>query len=108
LSGCRDFVFRTSTITRRVGSSRTLISRGADSRATLRQTVRGVAGDPRARAEDRRSRSPSRHAHAGPSGLDVARIIAGDRTLSGTRIAPHLACDRIATDVSLDVGVVDR
>jgi hypothetical protein len=44
----------------------------------------------------------------GPSGLDVARIIAGDRTLSGTRIVLLTSlADRIATDVSLDVGVVD-
>jgi CheY-like chemotaxis protein/nitrogen-specific signal transduction histidine kinase len=44
----------------------------------------------------------------GPSGLDVARIITGDRTLNGTRIVLLTSlADRIATDVSLDVGVVD-
>jgi CheY-like chemotaxis protein/anti-sigma regulatory factor (Ser/Thr protein kinase) len=44
----------------------------------------------------------------GPSGLEVARIITGDRTLSGTRIILLTSlADRIATDKSLDVGVVE-
>jgi signal transduction histidine kinase/DNA-binding response OmpR family regulator len=44
----------------------------------------------------------------GPSGLDVARIVAGDRTLSGTRVVLLTSlADRIATDVSSDVGVVE-
>jgi signal transduction histidine kinase/DNA-binding response OmpR family regulator len=44
----------------------------------------------------------------GPSGLDVARIVAGDRTLSGTRIVLLTSlADRIATDPSIDVGVVE-
>jgi CheY-like chemotaxis protein len=44
----------------------------------------------------------------GPNGLDVARIITGDRTLSGTRIILLTSlADRIATDTSLDVGVVE-
>jgi two-component system sensor histidine kinase/response regulator len=44
----------------------------------------------------------------GPSGLEVARIITSDRTLSGTRIILLTSlADRIATDTSLDVGVVE-
>jgi CheY-like chemotaxis protein len=44
----------------------------------------------------------------GPSGLDVARIVAGDRTLSGTRVVLLTSlADRIATDASIDVGVVE-
>src|SRR5262245_5041398 len=44
----------------------------------------------------------------GPSGLDVARIVAGDRTLSSTRVALLTSlADRIATDASIDVGVVE-
>src|SRR6185369_10826550 len=44
----------------------------------------------------------------GPSGLEVARIITGDRTLTGTRIVllTPLA-DRIATDLSPDAGVIE-
>jgi CheY-like chemotaxis protein len=44
----------------------------------------------------------------GPTGLEVARIINGDRTLSGTRIILLTSlADRIAADTSLDVGVVE-
>jgi CheY-like chemotaxis protein len=44
----------------------------------------------------------------GPTGLEVARIISGDRTLSGTRIILLTSlADRIATHTSLDVGVVE-
>jgi two-component system sensor histidine kinase/response regulator len=44
----------------------------------------------------------------GPTGLEVARIISSDRTLSGTRIILLTSlADRIATDTSLDVGVVE-
>ena len=44
----------------------------------------------------------------GPSGLEVARIIAGDRMLSGTRIILLTSlADRIATDASIDVGIVE-
>ena len=44
----------------------------------------------------------------GPNGLEVSRIITGDRTLSGTRIILLTSlADRIATDTSLDVGVVE-
>src|SRR5262249_4883646 len=44
----------------------------------------------------------------GPTGLEVARIISGDRTLSGTRILLLTSlADRIATDTSLDVGIVE-
>ena len=44
----------------------------------------------------------------GPSGLEVARIIAGDRVLNGTRIVllTPLA-DRIAADISPDIAVVE-
>jgi CheY-like chemotaxis protein len=44
----------------------------------------------------------------GPSGLEVSRIIAGDRTLGGTRIVLLTSLtDRIATDAPLDVGIVE-
>jgi len=44
----------------------------------------------------------------GPTGLEVARIISGDRTLSGTRIILLTSlADRIATHTSLDVGVIE-
>jgi signal transduction histidine kinase/DNA-binding response OmpR family regulator len=44
----------------------------------------------------------------GPTGLEVARIINSDRTLSGTRIVLLTSlADRIATNTSLDVGVVE-
>src|SRR5262249_14211401 len=44
----------------------------------------------------------------GPTGLEVARIISGDRTLSDTRIILLTSlADRIATDTSLDVGIVE-
>src|SRR5262249_34599159 len=44
----------------------------------------------------------------GPSGLDVARIVAGDRTLSSTRVVLLTSlADRIATDASIDVGIVE-
>jgi PAS domain S-box-containing protein len=44
----------------------------------------------------------------GLSGLEVARIIAGDRTLSGTQIVLLTSLtDRIATDISIDVGIVE-
>jgi signal transduction histidine kinase/CheY-like chemotaxis protein len=44
----------------------------------------------------------------GPSGLDVARIIVGDRAFTGTRIILLTSlADRIATDASLDVNVVE-
>src|SRR5262249_55453334 len=44
----------------------------------------------------------------GPTGLEVARIISGDRTLSGTRVVLLTSlADRIAADTSLDVGVVE-
>jgi two-component system, sensor histidine kinase and response regulator len=44
----------------------------------------------------------------GPSGLEVARIIAGDRMLNSTRIVLLTSlADRIATDTSIDVGIVE-
>jgi two-component system, sensor histidine kinase and response regulator len=44
----------------------------------------------------------------GPSGLDIARIIAGDRALNGTRLILLTSlADRIATDPSLEVGFGD-
>jgi signal transduction histidine kinase/DNA-binding response OmpR family regulator len=44
----------------------------------------------------------------GPSGLDVARIVAGDRALTSTRVVLLTSlADRIATDASIDVGVVE-
>jgi PAS domain S-box-containing protein len=44
----------------------------------------------------------------GLNGLEVARIIAGDRTLNGTRIVLLTSLtDRIATDASIDVGIVE-
>ena len=44
----------------------------------------------------------------GPSGLDIARIIGGDRLLNGTRIILLTSlADRIATDPSLEVGLVE-
>jgi two-component system, sensor histidine kinase and response regulator len=44
----------------------------------------------------------------GPTGLDVARIVASDRSLSSTRVVLLTSlADRIAADASTDVGIVE-